>query len=196
MITISPRELIRPGEVSRIYYGYRRYACGHPVPKDGIFMKQRLSRILPFTLFPAIALGIGWLSSTLTRYGLENVYPNLLKSPLTPPGYVFPIAWTILYLLMGIGMAMIWNKSPQDRVPTLRLWGFQLVLNFFWSILFFGWNNPLGALLCLAVLFLAVLFVTLRFYSVSPAASWLQLPYLLWLLFAGYLNGAVWLLNR
>ncbi|WP_370827243.1 tryptophan-rich sensory protein [Fournierella massiliensis] len=59
-----------------------------------------------------------------------------------------------------------------------------------------GWNNPLGALLCLAVLFLAVLFVTLQFYSVSPAASWLQLPYLLWLLFAGYLNGAVWLLNR
>lgn len=159
-------------------------------------MKQRLSRILPFTLFPAIALGTGWLSSTLTRYGLENVYPNLLKSPLTPPGYVFPIAWTILYLLMGIGMAMVWNKSPQDRVPTLRLWAFQLVLNFFWSILFFGWNNPLGALLCLAVLFLAVLLMTLRFYSVSPAASWLQLPYLLWLLFAGYLNGAVWLLNR
>lgn len=72
MITISPRELIRPEEVSRIYYGYRRYACGHPVPKGGIFMKQRLSRILPFTLFPAIALGIGWLSSTLTRYGLEQ----------------------------------------------------------------------------------------------------------------------------
>lgn len=131
-------------------------------------MKQRLSRILPFTLFPAIALGTGWLSSTLTRYGLENVYPNLLKSPLTPPGYVFPIAWTILYLLMGIGMAMVWNKSPQDRVPTLRLWGFQLVLNFFWSILFFGWNNPLGALLCLAVLFLAVLLMTLRFLLRKP----------------------------
>ena len=85
-------------------------------------MKQRLSRALPFALFPAIALGTGWLSSTLTRYGLENVSPTLLKSALTPPGYVFPIAWTILYILMGIGMALVWNKSPQDRVPTLRLW--------------------------------------------------------------------------
>ena len=85
-------------------------------------MKQRLSRALPFALFPAIALGTGWLSSTLTRYGLENVYPTLLKSALTPPGYVFPIAWTILYVLMGISMALVWNKSSQDRVPTLRLW--------------------------------------------------------------------------
>lgn len=159
-------------------------------------MKQRLSRALPFALFPAIALGTGWLSSTLTRYGLENVYPTLLKSPLTPPGYVFPIAWTTLYILMGIGMALVWNKSTQDRVPTLRLWGFQLILNFFWSILFFGWNNPLGALICLVALFLAVLLMALRFYSVSPAASWLQVPYLLWLLFAGYLNGAAWILNR
>lgn len=172
------------------------FCPGHPPLKGGIVMKQRLSRALPFALFPAIALGTGWLSSTLTRYGLENVYPTLLKSALTPPGYVFPIAWTILYVLMGISMALVWNKSPQDRVPTLRLWGFQLILNFFWSILFFGWNNPLGALICLVALFLVVLLMTLRFYSVSPAASWLQVPYLLWLLFAGYLNGAVWFLNR
>ena len=108
-------------------------------------MKQRLSRALPFALFPAIALGTGWLSSTLTRYGLENVYPTLLKSALTPPGYVFPIAWTILYILMGIGMALVWNKSPQDRVPTLRLWGFQLILNFFWSILFFWLEQSSGS---------------------------------------------------
>ena len=159
-------------------------------------MKQRILRILPFVLLPAIALGVGWLSSTLTRYGLENIYPTLLKSALTPPDIVFPIAWTLLYILMGIGMAMVWNRGPQAASSSLLFWILQLAFNFLWSILFFGWNNHLGALVCLILLFVLLLWMTLLFRRRCPVAAWLQVPYLLWLLFAGYLNGVVWVLNR
>ena len=158
-------------------------------------MKQRLSRALPFALFPAIALGTGWLSSTLTRYGLENVYPTLLKSALTPPGYVFPIAWTILYLLMGIGMALVNEKGGPERPRALGLWGLQLALNFGWSLLFFNSGGYFSALLCLVLLEVMILAMAGSFATVSRLAARLQIPYLLWVVFAGCLNAAVWVLN-
>lgn len=160
------------------------------------FMKHRLARIFPFLLFPVIALGVGWLSSLLTRYGLENIYPTLQKSSLTPPDIVFPIVWTILYVLMGIGMALVWNKGCPSRTTCLALWIFQLFFNFFWSILFFGWNLHLIALIWLIALIVLVVLMALCFHRCSPTAAWMQLPYLLWLLFAGYLNWAVWVLNH
>lgn len=159
-------------------------------------MKHRLVHLLPYAIFSAIALGTGWLSSLLTRYGLENIYPTLQKSALTPPDIVFPIAWTILYVLMGVGMALVWNKGCPSRIRCLCLWIFQLFFNFFWSILFFGWNLHLAALIWLIGLFVLVVLMALCFRRSSPLAAWLQVPYLLWLLFAGYLNGVVWILNR
>lgn len=148
-----------------------------------------------FILFPAISLGVGALAGFLTKDSLANVYPLLEKSSLTPPGWVFPIVWTILYLLMGIGMALVEARGGPERSRALSLFGIQLALNFGWSLLFFNSGAYLSALLCLIVLWVMILAMAGSFASVSRPAAWLQIPYLLWVAFAGYLNAAVWVLN-
>lgn len=129
-----------------------------------------------FLFFPAVSLGVGTLAGFLTRNSLNTVYPMLEKSPLTPPGWVFPLVWTVLYLLMG-------------------LWGVQLGLNFCWSLLFFNGGLYFSALLCLVVLWVMILAMAGAFGAISRTAGLLQIPYLLWVAFAGYLNAAVWVLN-
>ena len=148
-----------------------------------------------FILFPAISLGVGALAGFLTKDSLANVYPLLEKSSLTPPGWVFPIAWTVLYLLMGIGMALVEARGGPERSRALTLFGIQLALNFVWSLLFFNSGAYLSALLCLIVLWVMILAMAGSFASVSRLAAWLQIPYLLWVAFAGCLNAAVWVLN-
>lgn len=148
-----------------------------------------------FILFPAISLGVGALAGFLTKDSLANVYPLLEKSSLTPPGWVFPIVWTVLYLLMGIGMALVEARGGPERSRALSLFGIQLALNFGWSLLFFNSGAYLSALLCLIVLWVMILAMAGSFASVSRPAAWLQIPYLLWVAFAGYLNAAVWVLN-
>ena len=150
---------------------------------------------LGFVLFPAISLGVGALAGYLTRDSLAIVYPLLEKSALTPPGWVFPIAWTILYLLMGIGMALVNEKGGPERPRALGLWGLQLALNFGWSLLFFNGGGYFSALLCLVLLEVMILAMAGSFATVSRLAARLQIPYLLWVAFAGYLNAAVWVLN-
>lgn len=148
-----------------------------------------------FILFPAISLGVGALAGFLTKDSLANVYPLLEKSSLTPPGWVFPIVWTVLYLLMGIGMALVEARGGPERSRALTLFGIQLALNFGWSLLFFNSGAYLSALLCLIVLWVMILAMAGSFASVSRLAAWLQIPYLLWVAFAGCLNAAVWVLN-
>lgn len=148
-----------------------------------------------FILFPAISLGVGALAGFLTKDSLANVYPLLEKSSLTPPGWVLPIAWTVLYLLMGIGMALVEARGGPERSRALTLFGIQLALNFGWSLLFFNSGAYLSALLCLIVLWVMILAMAGSFASVSRLAAWLQIPYLLWVAFAGCLNAAVWVLN-
>ena len=159
-------------------------------------MKQFLIKAFPYIGFSALALGVGWLASWLTHTGLETVYPQLEKPALTPPSFVFPIAWGILYVLMGVSMALAVNKGLAAATPALVLWLLQLAVNFGWTILFFGLNLRGTALVCLAILWLLVLDMTLTLARVSTAAALLQVPYLLWLSFAAYLNAGIWLLNR
>lgn len=148
-----------------------------------------------FLLFPALSLGAGSLAGYLTRGGLTTVYPTLEKSILTPPGWVFPLVWTALYLLMGIGMALVAAKGGPELPQATGLWAIQLALNVGWSLLFFGSGSYLAALLCLIVLWVMILAMAGVFASISPPAARLQIPYLLWVAFAGYLNAAVWVLN-
>ncbi len=148
-----------------------------------------------FLLFPIVALAVGGLAGFLARTGLETVYPTLEKSALTPPGAVFPVVWSVLYILMGIGLALVVNKGGPEVTQAVVLWALQLALNFSWSLLFFGGGYYFAALLCLVLLWLAILAMMAAFAATSRAAAWLQLPYLLWVTFAGYLNYAVWALN-
>lgn len=149
-----------------------------------------------FLVFPILALGVGALAGVLSRKGLETVYPLLQKSPLTPPGAVFPVVWTVLYLLMGIGLALVVDKGGTDVPQAAVLWSLQLALNFSWSLLFFAGGYYFAALLCLVILWVAILAMIAAFAVVSRPAAWLQIPYLVWVTFAGYLNFAVWNLNR
>ena len=142
------------------------------------------------------AVSAGTLSSVITQ-GQMEAFSALRQPPLSPPGWVFPVAWTILYLLMGVGMAIVWRKSDGERRRrAVTLWGVQLAANFLWPLLFFLWQLRLLSLVWLVVLLILVANMTSEFEKTSVTAARLQIPYLLWLLFAAYLNLGVWILNR
>lgn len=145
---------------------------------------------------------VGALSGWLSRDGMKLYTETITQPPLSPPPILFPIVWGILYALMGISAARIYLSPPSPaRSRGLNLFVMQLVLNFFWSLIFFNAQAFLLAffwllLLWLLVLWLLVLGMILVFRKVDPLAGWLQIPYLLWLTFAAYLNLSVWYLNR
>lgn len=153
-------------------------------------------RKILYILLPLLCLGVGWLASSFTAEGLQAVYPVLEKSPLTPPDSVFGVVWTILYILMGLGMAMVINKGGEGVRSALVLWVIQLLVNFSWSIIFFGGQMYFQAFICLLILWFLILLMIREFSEISRAAAFLQIPYLLWVTFAGYLNYAVWMLNK
>lgn len=144
-----------------------------------------------------LAEAVGALSGFLSRDGMKNFNEYVAQPPLTPPPALFPIVWAILYALMGYGAARIY-QAPQSaqRQKGLNLYVAQLILNFFWSLIFFNAQAYGFALLWLAALWVLVLLMILSFRKTDPLAAWLQLPYLLWLSFAAYLNAGVWYLNR
>ena len=154
------------------------------------------TKIRPYVGFCVLALLVGGLSSVITQGEME-AFSALRQPPLSPPGWVFPVAWTILYLLMGVGMALVWRKSDGERRRrAVTSWGVQLAANFLWPMLFFLWQLRLLSLVWLVVLLILVAKMTSEFEKTSVPAARMQIPYLLWLLFAAYLNLGVWILNR
>ena len=144
-----------------------------------------------------LAEAVGALSGWLTREGMQLYAQTIVKPPLSPPGWVFPIVWTILYALMGIGAAKIYQAPPSgNRSLGLNLFVVQLVVNFFWSPIFFNLQAYGFAFVWLLLLWGLVLWMSLVFRKVDPTAAKLQIPYLLWLTFAAYLNLGVRYLNR
>lgn len=125
-----------------------------------------------------------------------EVYQFLRQPPLSPPGWLFPIVWTILYLLMGIAAYLVWVRDSTGRNGALLFYGLQLAFNFVWTLIFFNLQNYGLALLWILILWVLILITTIRFFRETKAAGWLMLPYLLWVSFAVYLNAGVWLLNR
>lgn len=140
----------------------------------------------------AIPLAAGSLSALLAKDGISS-FSTITKPPLTPPAAVFPIIWTILYILMGIASYLVIMKNPDEKV--LSLYGLQLLFNFFWSIWFFRFGWYLFAFFWLIALWLFILATTLAFFRISRPAGYLMLPYLIWVTIAGYLNLGVYLLN-
>ena len=140
---------------------------------------------------------IGALSGWLTRKDTIIYSTAIQQPPLSPPGAVFPLVWGILFALMGIGAARVYlSPSSAARSRSLQLFLIQLAFNFFWSILFFSLQRFGLAFLWLAALWGLILSMIIFFSKVDPVAAWLQVPYLLWVSFAAYLNLGVWLLNR
>lgn len=143
-----------------------------------------------------LSLGVGFLSGLLSRDGTQLYAETLQKPFLSPPGWVFGVVWTILYTLMGISAAVVW-AAPQtlERSRGLNLFIAQLIVNFFWSPIFFNARAYGLALIWLLVLWVLVLLMILQFRKVDRSAAKLQIPYLVWLTFAAYLNWGVWQLN-
>ncbi|MBI2888503.1 MAG: tryptophan-rich sensory protein [Candidatus Liptonbacteria bacterium] len=140
---------------------------------------------------PSASSGQGW-------------YAMLEKPALSPPNWVFGPVWTTLFALMGIALFLVWRKHSHilENVRMLHAWrlamfafAFQLSLNVFWSMMFFGLQSPAGAFAVVVSLWLAILASILAFWKISPPAAWLLVPYILWVSFAGYLNYAIWMLN-
>lgn len=142
-----------------------------------------------------IALGAGLLSSLVTMGEMEE-YGELIQPPLAPPGWLFPIVWTILFVLMGISAARVYLNSPEKWPPALTTYVIQLILNVLWTPLYFVFNLRLAAFVLLVILLITVIIMTVQFYKVDRTAAYLQIPYIIWLVFAGYLNLATYLLNR
>ena len=151
----------------------------------------------PYLFWILLTEAVGALSGWLTGTAMKSYSTSIMKPPLSPPGWVFPIVWTILFALLGIGAARIYLSEPSThRSLGLNLFIAQLTVNFFWSPIFFNlqaFGFSFFWLLLLLGLVLAMIFV---FRKTDPTAAKLQIPYLLWLTFAAYLNLGVWYLNR
>lgn len=154
-------------------------------------MKNKLISII-LIIFPSV---IGFSSYLITSKNMD-LYTTITKPPLSPPPMVFMIAWTILYILMGIAVAMYFSKRDKANITAGMISFFvQLALNFVWSIIFFNQRNFLLALVCLIALWLVVIYMTTEYLKVSRWAGILSIPYICWLSFAAYLNLAVYLMN-
>ncbi len=158
-------------------------------------MKPRLPNLV---LCIGLCFVFAYAGSTFTPVPGSEWYYSLLKKPSwNPPDWLFPPAWSLLFLLMGIALSLVveqWGEKKKIQ-GALVLFGLQLLLNLGWSAAFFGLHAPLLALVVIAFLWLAIVLTIVRFRAVSPLAAYLLVPYLLWVSFASYLNFTIWQLN-
>ena len=136
----------------------------------------------------------GVIGSIFTAPSITSWYADLQKPAFSPPNWVFGPVWITLYTLMGISLYLVWNKKKNVKIP-LTLFFTQLILNSVWSIIFFGLQNPFYALLEIIILWVTILLTIISFYKVSKKASFLLLPYILWVTIATFLNYYIWILN-
>lgn len=153
--------------------------------------------VLPFSVAIAIPLTVGIISAALTRSSMQ-LYGELTKPPLSPPAILFPIVWTILYILMGISSGLVYIKreeNPEAAKRGLIYYAISLIANFLWSIVFFNLRAILLALIVIIILLYLIIRTILEYNKVYPTAAYLQIPYALWVAFATYLNIAFLILN-
>jgi len=144
-------------------------------------------------LIPQIAGGVGAVATTPK---IRTWYAGLEKPFFSPPNWVFGPVWTLLFLLMGIALYLIWESGKKEKKEAMKIFGVQLGLNVLWSWIFFGGENPGLAVGEIVILWLAIRSTIKSFSKISKRAGQLLIPYLAWVSFAGVLNGAVWWLNR
>lgn len=145
----------------------------------------------------ALTEAVGGLSALLTRKGMEYFSAAVTQPPFSPPPAAFGIAWALLYLLMAVGMARVrLREAVKSESKSLYLYLLQLAFNFIWSLIFFNLRAYLIAFLWLVALWILIWNMARAFREVDTVAARLQIPYLLWVAFAGYLNFGVWVLNR
>lgn len=156
---------------------------------------SKKGRIATYIISCLIALAVGGLSALVTQNSMA-AFESIQKPALTPPSWVFPVVWTILFLLMGLSAAIIYRSQNSQKGLALTVYGLQLAVNFAWSIIFFNLRSYLFAFIWLILLLALIVLMIQQFYTISRKAGPMQLPYLIWVIFAGYLNWMIYLLNR
>ena len=141
----------------------------------------------------AAPLAVGGLAALITKDNML-MFEVIEKPPLAPPGWLFPVVWTVLYVLMGTASYLVLTSGRPNGLALL-VYGVQLLFNFFWPLFFFNMQAYLFAFVWLVLLWLLILAATILFFRISRPAGWLMVPYLLWVAFAGYLNLSIYLLN-
>lgn len=160
-------------------------------------MRAQKRTYLRIGISVAVCLLIGALSGFATQSSVNTWYPDLAKPAFTPPNWLFAPVWTMLYIMMGIAAGLVWARGLHHSwVKTaLYYFGFQLLVNASWSLVFFGLQNPQVALGVIVVLLVLIALTIRSFRVVSKPAAWLMVPYLLWVLFASLLNLQIVQLN-
>lgn len=155
-------------------------------------MKNLDIKKLLFYIITTILIGV---IPSIFVFKSMNIYNSLNRPPLSPPSIVFPIAWTILYILMGISIYIIMQSKRKLKKNARLIYYIQLATNALWTPIFFGFKEYFLAFLWILMLIVFVITMILTFYKISKKAAYIQIPYLLWLLFASYLNFGVFVLN-
>jgi len=153
--------------------------------------------ILKLIVSILLPLGIGWVGSIFTQNSInDGWYASLNQPSFNPPNEIFGPVWTILYILMGISLYMVWKEVPGNRRENaLGVFALQLLLNFLWTLFFFYFKDIEIALLDIIALWIAIVIMIVLFIRVKPLAGWLNIPYLLWVSFATVLNISYYVLN-
>lgn len=154
-------------------------------------MRKALNIIIPIL----VCFLVGLSASYFQADAIKNWYPTLIKPVVTPPNIVFPIAWSIIYVCMGLSIGLLINSTIERRRFFIKAFVFQLFFNFTWSISFFYIQNPLIGFINILLLDIFVINYTLKSYQVNKTSSILFMPYVIWLLFATYLNGYILMYN-
>ena len=145
----------------------------------------------------AIPLAVGGLSALITKDSMD-MFDKINQPFLSPPSWLFPVVWTVLYILMGVSIGMIYESNSgtkEDKKKAFVLYGLNLTVNFFWSIIFFNFQAFLIAFLWLILLIFIIAKMITAFNKIKPAAAYLQIPYIVWCCFASYLTASIWLMN-
>ncbi|MFM2394238.1 MAG: hypothetical protein RLZZ546_2220 [Bacteroidota bacterium] len=155
-----------------------------------------MKKFLILFLSILMPLIVGGVSGYFTSSSIPTWYASLQKPSFNPPNFLFAPVWTTLYILMGIAVFMIWNqKTILSKTKAYVLWGVQLFINFWWSIIFFYFESPKWALVEIIFMWFFILFTILEFRKINKISGLLLIPYLLWVSFATVLNAAIFVLN-
>ncbi len=157
---------------------------------------MKKSDIIKLVISILIPLALGAVAGRFTAQAVPDWYASLNRPSYNPPNWVFGPVWTILYILLGISLYLIWKQFPsKERNNALRIFSLQMFLNFIWSFVFFYFNQIGLALVVIIGLWLSIVFMLISFYKLKPLAAYLNIPYLIWVTFASVLNAAYFILN-
>jgi benzodiazapine receptor len=155
-----------------------------------------MKKLLTFVGCILLTLTVGGVSGIATINGVKSWYTTLKKPSFNPPNYLFGPVWTILYFLMGVSLYMVVSNSKSTTLKRpLAIFGLQLVLNFFWSVIFFNLHQVGWALVEILLMWVSIIFMIIEFYRINKIAGLLQLPYIIWVSFATLLNASIFCLN-